>query len=322
MRRREFIPSVLLVVSAGAGWAQAPRTFRVGILASSPLRPIQRLQAKLAELGYVEGINTRYEYRFAEGRDERYPELAAELVALRTDVIVTWGTPATMSAKRATNTVPIPIVFGAVGEALRSGLVDSLARPGAHITGFSSMNIDLDEKRVEALRTLVPSLSRIAILSNPVNPIAEMSAEGARGAAAMWNIAVERVGVRTTREIPEALARLEAMRPDAVVVVPDTMLLIERQQIVDALATSRLPAVYAFREFAEAGGLMVYGADLSVLFERAATYVDKVLSGTKPGELPVQQATEFEFVINLKAAAALGIDVPMTLLARADEVIE
>jgi putative tryptophan/tyrosine transport system substrate-binding protein len=322
MRRREFVTSVLIVVGAGGGLAQPSRTFRIGILASSPLRPIQRLQAKLTQLGYVEGVNTRYEYRFAEGRDERYPELAAELVALRPDVIVTWGTPAAMAAKRATSTHPIPVVFGAVGEALRSGLVNSLARPGGHLTGFSSMNIDLDEKRVEALRTLVPGLSRVAILTNPVNPVAEMSAQGARRAAAVWNIAVEEVGVRTIQEIPEAFAKLNTIRPDAVVVVPDTMLLIERQQIVDAFAASRLPAVYAFREFAEAGGLMVYGADLSLLFERAATYVDKVLKGGNPGELPVQQATEFELIINLKTAAALSIDVPAMLLARADEVIE
>jgi putative ABC transport system substrate-binding protein len=323
MRRREVIALIGgAACSVLKARAQTPHTVRIGILASSPLRPIQRLRAKLAQLGYVDGVNTQYEYRFAEGRDERYPELAAELIALRPDVIVTWGTPAAMAAKRATSTIPIPIIFGAVGEAVRSGLVGSLARPGGNITGFSSMNIDLDEKRVEVLRTLVPGLSRIAVLSNPINPVAEMSAQGARRAAATWSIAVEGVAAPTIHEIPEALAKLNAMRPDAVVVVPDTMLLIERQQIVDALSASRLPAVYAFREFAEAGGLMVYGADLSVLFERAATYVDRVLRGTKAGDLPVQQATEFELIINLKTANALGLTIPPTLLARADEVIE
>jgi putative ABC transport system substrate-binding protein len=303
-------------------WGQTPRTVRIAILASSPLRPIQRLRAKLAQLGYVEGENTRYEYRFAEGRDERYPELAAELVALRPDVIVTWGSPAALAAKRATSTVPVPIIFGAVGEALRSGLVGSLARPGGNITGFSSMNIDLEEKRIEALKTLVPGLSRIVILTNPTNPVAGMAAHNARRVAEAWNIAVETVGARTVHEIPDALTKLNTVRPDAVVVIPDTMLLIERDKIIDGLAASRLPAVYAFREFAEAGGLMVYGADLSVLFERAATYVDKVLRGESPGNLPVQQATEFELIINLRTAKALGLTVPPSLLARADEVIE
>jgi putative tryptophan/tyrosine transport system substrate-binding protein len=325
MRRREFI-AVLLGGSAEArsatAWAQAPRTVRIGILASSPLRPIQKLRAKLAELGYLEGVNTRYEYRFAEGRDERFPELAAELVALRPDVIVTWGTPAALAAKRATGTVSVPIIFGAVGEALRNGLVASLARPGGNISGFSSMNIDLEEKRIEALRTLVPGLSRMAILSNPTNPVAEMAAHNAQRVAETWGVSVELLGAPTTREVAAALTKLNAIRPDAVVVIPDTMLVIERRQIVDALAASGIPAVYAFREFAEAGGLMVYGADLGVLSERAATYVDKVLNGENPGDLPVQQATEFELIINLKAAAAMGLTVPTTLLARADEVIE
>jgi putative tryptophan/tyrosine transport system substrate-binding protein len=319
MRRRELVALITATVGADA-WAQIPRPARVAILANSPLRPIQRLRAKLAELGYVEGVNVRYEYRFAEGRDDHYPQLAAELVALRPDVIVTWGTPAALAAKRATST--IPIVIGSVGEAIRTGAVTNLARPGGNITGFSSMNIDLDEKRLEILRTLMPSLTRLAVLWNPSNPVAEMSMESARRVTADWGVTLALVEVRSIGQLPEALARLNALSPDAVVVAPDTMLLIDRQRIVDTFATSRLPAVYAFREFAEAGGLMVYGADLSVLFERAATYVDKVLRGANPGDLPVQQATEFELIINLKTAAALGLTVPPNLLARADEVIE
>jgi putative tryptophan/tyrosine transport system substrate-binding protein len=323
LRRREFLKLVVLLGSGEAGSvvsAQTPPSARVGILASSPLRPIQRLRAKLSELGYSEGVNVRYEYRFAEGQDDRYAHLAAELVALRPDVIVTWGTPAALAAKRATST--IPIILGAVGEAVRTGVVTSLARPGGNVTGFSSMNIDLEEKRLEALKILVPGLTRLAVLTNPGNPAADMSVERAPRLAAEWGVTLLTVEVRSAGEVQEALVNLKALSPDAVVVAPDTMLLLERQRIVEALAAGRFPAVYAFREFAEAGGLMVYGADLSVLFERAATYVDKVLRGGNPGDLPIQQATEFELIINLKTAKALGLTIPETLLARADEVIE
>jgi putative ABC transport system substrate-binding protein len=323
MKRREFMK---LLGGAMAGWPiaaraqQRVRNVRIGVLGTSPLPPLQRLFRKLPEYGYVEGRNLRLEMRFAEGRDDRYPALAAELVALPVDVIVTWGTPAALAAKQATTT--IPIVMGSIADPVSVGVVSNLARPEGNITGFSSQNVDLEVKRLELLKDLLPQLARVGILGNAANPFLDVVLKKLRPTADQMRIALELVEVYNSDQIEGALVRLDQARPDAVLVPSDNLLLTKRREIAAALARSKLPAVYAIREFATAGGLIVHGANLGVLFEHAAGYVDRILKGTRPADLPVQLATEFELIINLKAAAALGLTLPPTLLARADEVIE
>ena len=321
--RREIIT---LVGGAAFSWPLAARAqqptklVRIGVLASLPLPPLQRFSHKLREYGYVEGQNLRFESRFAEGRDDRYPALAAELAAVPVDIIVTWGTPAAIAAKQATGT--IPIVMGAIGDPVSVGIVSSLARPEGNITGFATLSIDLEGKRLELLKDLLPQLARVGILGNAASPYFEVALENVHRTAEQLRVALELVAVRNTDQIEDALLRLDQARPDAVLVSADTLLLTKRSEIAAALARSKLPAVYPFREYAPAGGLIVHGANLSVSFERAAGYVDRILKGAKPADLPIQLATDFELIINLKAAAALGLSIPPTFIARADEVIE
>ena len=321
--RREFIT---LLGGAAAAWplpARAQlgeRVRRIGLLASEPLPPVQRFFRKLQEHGYIEGRNVRVETRFAEGLDERYPVLAAELVALPVDLIVTWGTPAAVAAKGATSTTPI--VMGAIGDPVSVGLVSNLARPEGNITGFATQNVELEGKRLELLKDLLPNVSRVGVLGNASNPFLAVLWGKLRPMAERLNVALELFEVRNSAEITDALLRLERARPDGVLVSPDTLLLTKRSEICASLNRSRLPAVYPFREYAPAGGLIVHAADVGVLFERSVSYVDRILKGTKPGDLPVQLATEFELIINLKTARELGLTVSPTLLARADEVIE
>ena len=323
MRRREVIT---LLGGAAVLWPLAARAqqpakmTRVGVLASQMLPPIQRFANRLHQLGYIDGQNLRIEYRFAEGHDDRYPAMAAELVALPVDLIVTSGTPAALAAKRATGT--IPIVMGTIGEAVSTGVVSNLARPGGNITGFAALNLELEGKRLELLKELLPHLSDVGMLVNSMNPLLEVSLQSLRSAAKTLGLTLDLFEIRNQDEIGSVLLRLGQAHPDGVVVAADTMLLSNRQEIAAALAKARIPAIYPFREYAEVGGLLVYGADLGVLFERAAGYVDKIVKGAKPGDLPVQQATEFELIVNLKAAAGLGITVPPPLLGRADAVIE
>ncbi len=327
MRRREFI--TLLGGAAAASpilWPLAARAqqpakiARIGVLASLPFPPLQRFSRKLREHGYVEGLNLRFEPRFAEGRDDRYPALAAELAALPVDIIVTWGTPAAIAAKQATGT--IPIVMGSIADPVSVGIVSNLARPEGNITGFAAQNVDLEAKRLEVLKDLLPQLARVGILGNAANQFLEVALNKLRATAGQLHVALELFEVHNSDEIEGALLRLDQARPDAVLVSADTLLLNKRSEIATALARSKLAAVYAFREFAEAGGLIVYGANLGVLSERAAAYVDRILKGAKPADLPIQLATEFELIINLKAAAAIGLTIPPTFIARADEVIE
>jgi len=324
MKRREFIT---LLGGAGAAWPLAaraqqpsPKIARLGVLASLPLPALQRLSRKLREYGYVEGQNLRIESHFAEGRDDRYPALAAELVASQVDLIVTWGAPAALAAKQATRT--IPIVMGAIGDPVSVGVVSNLARPEGNITGFAAQNLDLEIKRLELLKDLLPQLSRVGILGNIANPFLDVLLKKLRPAADHLRVALELFEVRNSDEIEGILLRLDQARPDGVLVSPDLLLLTKRSEITASLAKSNLPAIYPFRDYAATGGLIVHGANLGVLFERAAGYVDRILKGAKPSDLPVQLATEFELIINLRTAAALGLTVPPTLIARADEVIE
>jgi putative tryptophan/tyrosine transport system substrate-binding protein len=323
MKRREFIT---LLGSAAAAWPlaaraqQGERIRRIGVLATLPLPPVQRFFRKLHEYGYVEGRNLRLEARFAEGDDNRYPSMAAELAALPVDIIVTWGTPAALAAKQATTT--IPIVMGAIADPVSIGIVSNLARPEGNITGFASLNADLEVKRLELLKDLLPRLARVGVLGNTANPFLEVALKNLRPTAEQLGVAIELVQVHNSDEVEGALIQLDRARPDAVLIPADNLLLTKRNEIAAGLNRSKLPAVYAIREFAAAGGLIVHGANLGVLFERAAGYVDRILKGTSPTDLPVQLATEFELIINLKAAAALGLSIPPTFIARADEVIE
>jgi putative tryptophan/tyrosine transport system substrate-binding protein len=321
--RRKFLATL---GGAAAAWPfaaraqESARSVRIGLLVASPLPPVERFLRKLQQYGYVEGRNLRLESRFAEGRDDRYPALAAELVALPVDIIVTWGTPATIAAQRATST--IPIVMGAIADPVSVGIVSNLSRPGGNVTGFATQNVDVETKRLELLKELIPQCVRLGILGNVSNPYLAAVVPRLRAAAQQLGVALDMVEVRGADEVPGALARLENIRPDGVLVPADIQLLTRRSDIAAAFAKMRLPAVYAIREHAAAGGLIAHGANLSVLFEHAAGYVDRILKGTRPADLPVQLATEFELIVNLKAAAAIGLTIPATLLARADEVIE
>jgi putative ABC transport system substrate-binding protein len=321
--RRAF---VILLGGAAAAWplaahAQQPaRPARIGLMASQLLPPQQRFSRRLQEQGYVEGRNVQLEWRFAEGQDERFSAFAAELVALPVDLIVTWGTPAALAAKQATRT--IPIVMGASGDPVSVGIVSNLARPEGNITGFAAQNVELEAKRLELLKDLLPRLSRVAILANTANPFLDALMERLRPAAEQLQVTLELFEARNKDEIEGALLRLAQARPDAVLVSPDLVLVTKRNEIAATLAKSKLPAVYPFREYAAAGGLIVHGANLGILSERAAAYVDRILKGARPADLPVQLATEFELIINLKAAAAIGLTIPPSFIARADEVIE
>jgi ABC-type uncharacterized transport system substrate-binding protein len=323
MKRREFIA---LLGGAAVAWPlaaraqQSERVHTIGILASQSLPPIQRFARKLRDYGYVEGQNLRLVSRFAEGRDERYPVMAAELAAMPVDLIVTWGTPAALAAKQATTS--IPVVMGAIGDPVSVGIVSNLARPDGNITGFAAQNVDLDGKRLELLKDLLPHLSRVGMLANSANPMLDVSLRKLRPAAETLRVAVEVSDIQAGGGLEAALLQLAQAHPDAVLVAPDLLLLTRRRDIAAALAKNKLPAVYPFREYTDVDGLMIHGANLGVLFERAAGYVDRILKGAKPADLPVQLATEFELIINLKTAAAIGLTVPPTLIARADEVIE
>ena len=289
-------------------------------MANLPLPPVQKFRQKLAQLGYVEGRNLIIEYRFGEGRDDRFPAFAAELVAMPVDVIVVWGNPAAFAAKRATTT--IPILIGAVGDVVNTGLIANVARPESNLTGFVALNVELEEKRLELLKEVIPRLSRVAILANSANPLSRVNLDTARRSGQRLGVTIEAFEVKSSADVENALARIIESRPDAALLASDTLLLGERKRITETFAASRIPAIYPFKEYAEAGGLFIYGANLSILFERAADYLDRLLKGEKPGDLPVQQATAFELVINLKAAKELDLEIPSSVLVRADEVIE
>jgi putative ABC transport system substrate-binding protein len=323
VNRRELIT---LLGGTAVAWPlaaraqQAPSIKRIGLLANRSLTPIEGFRKKLQQLGYAEGKNLLIEYRFAEGQDDRYPAFASELVASSVDLIVTFGTPAAFAAKRATTT--IPIVLGSAGDPVITGLVSNLARPEANITGFSAVNVELEEKRLELLGEVVPRMSRVAILTNTNNPLNRLTFDKARRAAEKLSVTIESFEITSSREIKNALHNLTQARPDACMIAPDSILLSEPKQIAETMAASRIPAIYPFHEYVEVGGFIIYGANLSILWERAAEYVYKILEGERPGNLPVQQATAFELIINRRAAAALGLTIPPQVLVRADEVIE
>ncbi len=305
---------------------QAAKIARIGYLAASlagsPHLHEAFLQG-LRDLGYVEGRNVVIEYRDAEGKFERLPALAAELVALKVDVIVALSTLAAQAAKQATRT--LPIVFIAVGDPVTSGLVTSLARPGGNVTGLSVLAPELVGKCLEQLKQAVPGVSRVAALRQP-GAVPERTEKGilkgAEVAARALGVRLQFVEARGPEDFDRAFSEMTRARAGALTVLPSSMFFNERRRLVDLAAKNRLPAVYPWREFVDAGGLMAYGPNLPDMFRRAATYVDKILKGAKPGDLPVEQPTKFELVVNLKTAKDLGLTIPPSLLARADQVIE
>jgi putative tryptophan/tyrosine transport system substrate-binding protein len=326
IRRREFIGAL---GSAAAAWPLASRAqqpaghiWRLGILQpGTPPEPLVEVtRQRLRELGYIEGRNIVLEYRWAEGKNERLADLAKELIGLKVDVITTLSTPAALAARNATTT--IPIVFTGVGDPVGAGVVPSLARPGGNATGISLMATELSAKRLEILREIVPGTSRVAMLWNDTNPSMVLRAQEAQDAATKLGVTVRSIGVHDLIDFEAAFAAIENWRADALLTLVDPFSLKHRKRIVDFAARQRLPAIYEAREFVETGGLVGYGPSLLAMQRRGAEYLDKIFKGAKPADLPVEQPSKFELVINLKTARALGIEIPPTLLARADEVIE
>ncbi len=311
----------LLAAPLAAGAQPARKVARVGFLTNIAI-PVDLLAAfreGLRELGYREGQNLVVEYRSAEGRYERLLDLAAELVRLDVDVIVAGGTPAPIAARRATSTIPIVITNH--GDPVGSGLVASLARPGGNVTGLSIVTPELFGKHLQLLKEAVPRISRVAVLSNPSNPIHGRMSREAEAAARSVDVQLRILEARAPSDLARAFSAMTRQKAGALIILGDAMFFEQRRRIAESALGSRLPAMAAQREFAEAGSLMAYGANLRENVRRAATYVDKILKGAKPADLPVEQPTKFELVVNLRTAKALGLTIPPSVLLRADEVI-
>jgi putative tryptophan/tyrosine transport system substrate-binding protein len=322
VRRREFIA---FLGGAAIGWPlpahaeQPDRIRRIGVLVSEPWPEVEGLHDGLRELGYREGENVLLEYRFANGDEGRFSGLATELIKLPIDVIVTWGTPATLAAMKATSSVPIIM---SAGDPVGAGLVSSLARPGANVTGFSSQTAGGEEKRLELLKVLLPNLSRVVVLSNSTNPYSAVAVRSAQRGAAALNVALDVVDASSVGNLDIEFQAAIQKRPDAALVIADPFLAAQRALIAELMLEHRLPSIYAYRQHVVAGGLMAYMTAYYDIFRREAALVDKIFNGAQAGELPVEQATKFELAINLKTAKALGLEVPPSLLARADRLIK
>jgi putative ABC transport system substrate-binding protein len=307
--------------------AQAAKAPKIGMLLpgaapaqgrSNPL--VDAFRGGLRDLGYVEGRNVVIEYRWSEGREERFSDLAVDLVRLEVAVIVTSGAPAIRAAKAAAGTIPIVMAF--VGDPLGMGVVASLARPGGNVTGLSLLDPELDGKRIELLKEAVPGLTRIGMLWSANDPGMTLAFSRIDTATRVLGLSLQNLAVREPGDFPGALQAASAGRAGALIVTAQPFMNRHRAQILDLVAKHRLPAMYTLRGFVDTGGLMAYGPSLPDLYRRAASYVDKILRGAKPADLPVEQPTKFELVINLKAAKALGLGIPPSLLLRADEVIQ
>jgi putative ABC transport system substrate-binding protein len=324
MRRREFVTSVGSVAAwpFAAHAQQLGKVYRVGILEPVPeaqnAANLDALRKGLRVLGYVEGRNLILEYRSADGRAERFPDLASELLRLEADLIVTRGTPAARAAKNATAT--IPVIMATMGDP--SAIVASYAHPGANITGVTTFSTELTAKRVEILKELVPSLSRVGLLHNMGNPAVPAEWEETQTATRALGLAAELLDVRSENDLSAAFELAVRAHVDGLVVGADGLTQMHQHKIVEWAARKRLPAAYPAREFVEVGGLFAYAISYPDLYFRLASFVDKIFRGAKPGDLPVQQPTKFELVINLKTARALGITVAPSLLSRADDMIE
>ena len=320
------MPLAMLASALAAEGQQAGKVWRIGYLGVSrpptypdPSPNWTALLGGLRERGWTEGQNIVIERRYAEGRSDRAAEHAAELVALKVDVILAVAGGAFAAAK-ATRT--IPVVFAAVTDPVASGLVASLARPGGNLTGFSNTGVDVSPKRLELLKAAVPGATRVAVLGNPGNDLYPRMRGGVEAAGRSLGVTLSFVDVRGPAGFDGAFAAMSANRAEALLVLGDPLFFAQRTRIIELATKHRLPAMYEFRRYAEAGGFMSYGADFADMFRRAAFSVDKILRGAKPADLPVEQPTKFELVINLKTAKALGLTIPPSLLGRADEVIQ
>jgi len=315
----------LILAPLAAGAQQAAKVPRIGFLSaatsgvSSPV--LDAFRQGLRELGWVEGQNIVVDYRFTD-RSDRLPDLAAELVQLKVDIIVAEATQGVAAAKNATETIPIVMISGSA-DPVGLGFIASLARPGGNVTGLSySVGPEIVGKGLELLKEIVPKVRRVAILSNPASPVQPLFIREVKGAARSLGVQLQLLEVRGPNEFEGAFAAMATERVGALLVVADAVFIFHRTRLADLAARSRLPAAYGTRASVEAGGLISYGPSVRDLFRRSATYVDKILNGAKPGDLPVEQPTKFELVINLKTAKALGLTIPQTILLQADQVIQ
>ena len=325
MKRREFIT----LVGGAAAWPMAARGQQAAMPVIGLLSPFSRSDTEpwhqafrqgLNKLGWVEGESIRIEYRYAEGRTERLPELVADLISHKVAIIVAAVTPDTQAAARATKA--IPIVMASAGDPVATGLVQNLARPGGNITGLSQMVIDIAAKRLELLKEIVPGLSRVAVLWNPRDTSSTLTWREIQLPARRLDIELRSLEVKDVEEFDGAFATAIAAKVGAVYPLPGPIFVDNEKRIAEFAARNRLPSIFHLPEFVRLGGLMAYGPDRVDLFRRAATYVDKILKGANPGDLPIEQPTKFELAINLKTAKLLGLTFPPSLLVRADEVIE
>lgn len=323
MRRRAFLKAIGSVTTfcfgAVAVSAEQTRVTTVGVLVRSApgwQEFWQVFREALRELGYVEGNNIRFELRSDQGEISRLPDLAAELVRLKVDVIVPWFTPAAIAAKQATR--DIPIVCAICGDLVATGLVESLARPGGNVTGNSSLNAELSAKFVELVREMLPSAHRVAVLANAPDPFSKVFVKQIQLAGEATGTAIDAIMIHTAEELDAAFPSIERSRPDAVIVQPS----LPTKRAAELALSYRIPAICGWRQFVHDGGLMAYFAEEADIYRRAAIFVDKIIKGAKPAELPVEQPTKFELVLNLKTAKSIGLTIPAALLARVDEVIE
>jgi putative tryptophan/tyrosine transport system substrate-binding protein len=327
LSRRRFLRAVTvgLLVAPRAGQAQSRKPARVGVLLLPPRAGaggtyVQALREGLQSLGYVEGEHVTLDIRWAEGNPDLLPPLAASLLSARPDVLVSAGSEAILTLKRATDT--IPIVMATVIDPVVLGVAASLARPGGNLTGLAILSVELTAKRLQLLKETVPRLSRVAVLWNPGNPGNARQLREVETASKILGLRWQEVGVRRADDLSGAFEAIVAAQADGILALEDSMLVSHRARIVQSVARARLPAMYAFRQFVDAGGLISYGPNLPDSFRRAAVYVDKILKGARPADLPIEQATTFEMVVNLKTAKALGLTIPPSVLARVDQVIE
>jgi putative ABC transport system substrate-binding protein len=323
MRRREFIT----LIGSAAAWplavrAQQPKVWRIGFLAPVPPTPamLSAFRDGLRRRGYVEGQNLSIDVRWPQGSFDQDPSVVTELVNSNVDVIVAWGTPAVIALRRATST--IPIVMANVGDPVRSGFIASLARPGGNITGLSVISVELSAKLMELFVELVPGMKRVGVVHNPNNPVTTMAIRETEDAVGKLNMQVQVVNAQTSDEFDRAFAQLSAGSVDGVVLIADATVIEYSRRIAELAQSARLPTAFQRRENVDAGGLFSYGVDLNNQFRQAAFYVDRILKGEKPAELPVMQPTKIELVVNLKTAKALGLTVPLIMQMTADEVIE
>ncbi len=324
MKRREFIT---LLGGSAAAWplaavAQQPKVWRIGVLAPVPPTPVMlsAFRDGLRGRGYVEGQNLSVDVRWPQGSFDQDPSVVTELVNSNVDVILAWATPTVIAVRRATPT--IPIVMAGIGDPVGSGFIASLARPGGNITGLSNITVDLSAKLMELFAELVPGMKRVGVVHNPNNPGGTMALRVTEDAVRKLNMQVQVVTAQTSDEFGRAFAQLSAESVDGVVVIADPTVIEESRRIAELAQSARLPTAFQRRENVDAGGLLSYGPDLNNQFRQAAFYVDRILKGEKPAELPVMQPTKIELIINLKTAKALGLTVPLIMQMTADEVIE